>query len=354
MIMSTLIAPDFTEAELDREADRLFKRLLSVECSAQGSWSLDRCHQLAPVTLEIEQLKKEKNAIVLAHSYVNPEIIYGVGDLVGDSYKLSVGAAENKKPVIVFSGVVFMAETAKILSPNAKVYVPDIGSGCSLADSLTGAQLRELKKEVGDDVATICYINCNADVKAECHVCVTSTNVYDIVAKLPQRRILFVPDRLMAENIRTEMRDRGIDKEILTSDGTCMVHDQFSTDLIHEARARYPGLAVVSHPECTPEVTGLSDFVGSTGAMMNFVKTSDAPYFMMLTECGLVSRLEVENPEKRFIGSCKLCPYMKLNTLEKIRDVLKQPHPEHEITLDEELRVRAETSLRRMIEMTSA
>ena len=303
---------------------------------------------------EIEALKQERNAIILAHSYVNPEIIYGVGDLVGDSYKLSVGAAENKKPVIVFAGVVFMAETAKILSPDATVLVPDIGSGCSLADSLTGEQLRAMKAEAGEDVATICYINCNADVKAECDVCVTSTNVYDIVAKLPQKRILFVPDRPMAENIRVEMRERGIDKEILTSDGTCMVHDQFSPELIDEARQRYPGLAVVSHPECTIDVTSKSDFVGSTGAMMNYVKESDAPYYMMLTECGLVSRLEVENPEKRFIGSCKLCPYMKLNTLEKIRDVLKQPHPEHEIVLDDALRVKAEASLRRMIEMTES
>ena len=170
-----------------------------------------------------------------------------MGDFVGDSYKLSVDAAENKKPMIVFR-VVFMAETAKILSPEARVYVPDMRSGCSLADSLTGEQLREMKKGIDGDFATVCYVNCNADVKAECDVCVTSTNVYKIIAALPQKKILFVPDRLMAENIRVEMRKLGIDKEILTSDGTCEVHDQFTSDLIEEARSRYPGVAVVSHP----------------------------------------------------------------------------------------------------------
>ncbi|MGB0370227.1 MAG: quinolinate synthase NadA [Opitutales bacterium] len=346
--------PSFTDAELDAEADRIFKRLYTVECSTDVSWSYEKCRELAPVTLEIEHWKRERNAIVLAHSYVNPEIIYGVGDHVGDSYKLSVDAAENKKPMIVFSGVVFMAETAKILSPDARVLVPDMGSGCSLADSLTGEQLREMKAGIEGDFATVCYVNCNADVKAECDVCVTSTNVYKIIAALPQKRILFVPDRLMAENIRVEMRKLGIDKEILTSDGTCMVHDQFTPDLIADARSRYPGLAVVSHPECTREITERSDFVGSTSAMMKYVKESDAPYYMMLTECGLVSRLEVENPEKRFIGSCKMCPYMKLNTLEKIRDALKFVDPALEVTLDEDIRLKAEASLRKMIEMTQA
>ena len=339
---------------MDAEADRIFKRLCTVDCSTDVSWTYDRCREIAPLTLEIELLKKERNATVLAHSYVNPEIIYTVGDFVGDSYKLSVDAAENEKPVIVFSGVVFMAETAKILSPEARVYVPDMRSGCSLADSLTGEQLRELKANIEGDFATVCYVNCNADVKAECDVCVTSTNVYKIIAALPQKKILFVPDRLMAENIRVEMRKLGIDKEILTSDGTCEVHDQFTSDLITEARQRFPGVAVVSHPECTRDITENSDFVGSTSHMMNFVKTTDHPYYMLLTECGLVSRLEVENPEKRFIGSCRMCPYMKLNSLEKIRDVLKFADPTLEVTLDEDIRNRAEASLRKMIEMTQA
>lgn len=343
--------PEFTEAELEAEADRLFRSLSHVECSDDKKWTYARCRSIAPLTLEIQHLKRERQAVLLAHSYVEPEIIYGVSDFTGDSYKLSRDAQQAKAPVIVFSGVVFMAETAKILNPESTVVVPDRDSGCSLADSLTGEQLRELKARY-PDAAVVCYINCNADVKAECDVCVTSTNVYDIVAQLPQQRILFVPDRLMAENIRMELRKRGIDKEILTSDGTCMVHDQFTHELIDEARSRYPGLRVVSHPECLPEVTAKSDFVGSTSAMMRYVVNTEAPYFMMLTECGLVSRLEVENPEKRFIGSCKLCPYMKMNSLEKIRDVLRRPLPQQIIELDDDLRARAEHSIRRMFEMT--
>jgi quinolinate synthase len=344
-------APRFTEKELEQEADRLFRQLSHVDCSAEDKWTYDRCLGIAPKTLEIQFLKKELGAVILAHSYVEPEIIYGVSDFTGDSYKLSRDAQKANAPIILFSGVVFMAETAKILNPESTVIVPDRESGCSLADSLTGEQLRELKKQ-HPDAAVVCYINCNADVKAECDVCVTSTNVYDIVAQLPQQRVLFVPDRLMAENIRIEMKARGIDKEILTSDGTCMVHDKFTDDLIDEARSRYPGLRVVSHPECLPGVTRKSDFVGSTGAMMRYVVETEAPYFMMLTECGLVSRLEVENPEKRFIGSCKLCPYMKMNTLDKIIQVLRDPTPEQIIELDDNLRAKAEHSIQRMFELT--
>lgn len=343
--------PRFSEVEIEVEADRLFKALSSVDCSPDTKWTYERCLKLASLTLEINFLKEARGATILAHSYVEPEIIYGVSDFKGDSYKLSRDAQLAEADVIVFSGVVFMAETAKILNPHADVLVPDRRSGCSLADSLTGAQMRSLKARY-PDAATACYINCNADIKAECDVCVTSTNVYDIIEKLPSRRILFVPDRIMAENIRVEMRRRGVDKEILTSDGTCEVHDQFDAAIIEEARLRYPGLQVVSHPECLPEVTERSDFVGSTSAMMQYVRDTQSPYYMMLTECGLVSRLEVENPEKNFIGSCKLCPYMKLNSLEKIRDLLVEPKPSQFIELDETIRRKADRCIQRMFELT--
>jgi quinolinate synthase len=260
-------------------------------------------------------------------------------------------AREAKARVIVFAGVVFMAETAKIISPEATVVVPDRHSGCSLADSLTGEDVRKLK-ELYPDAAVVCYINSTAEVKAESDVCVTSGNVYDIVAGLQQQRILFVPDRLMAENVRTELKRRGVDKELISSDGTCIVHDQFEAAAVAEARARFPGLKVVAHPECTPEVAAVADFVGSTGAMMKYVKTTSAPYFLMLTECGLVGRLQVEAPEKRFIGGCRLCPYMKLNSLEKIRDALAAPRPDQIVTLDEPLRLRAARSIERMFELT--
>ena len=334
------------------EADRLLRALLHVDCDPQGrTWNYETCRAIAPLTLEINRLKREHDAVILAHSYVEPEIIYGVADFCGDSYYLSLKAREARAKVIVFAGVVFMAETAKILSPDAKVVVPDRGSGCSLADSLTGAQLRQLKA-LYPDATVVCYINSTAEVKAESDVCVTSGNVYSIVARLPARRILFVPDRLMGQNLREELARRGVDKEIITSDGTCMVHDQFGAADVAAARQRFPGLKVVAHPECTPEVAAAADFVGSTGAMMKYVKTSAAPYYLMLTECGLVGRLQVEVPEKAFIGGCRLCPYMKLNTLEKVRDALVAPRPDQIVTLDEAMRVRAGRCIEKMFELS--
>src|SRR4051812_39617958 len=340
-----------TDTEIEVEAERLLASLMHVDCDPRGrKWNLDTCREIAPLTLEINRLKKEKAAVILAHSYVEPEIIYGVGDFKGDSYYLSMQAKQAQAKMIVFAGVVFMAETAKILSPHATVVVPDRNSGCSLADSLKGEQLRQLKA-LYPDATVVCYINSTADVKAESDVCVTSGNVYHIVEHLPAKRVLFVPDRLMGQNLRDELKRRGSDKEIITSDGTCMVHDQFGPADIVAARERYPGLKVVAHPECTPEVAAAADFVGSTGAMMKYVKTTGAPYYLMLTECGLVGRLQVEAPEKNFIGGCRLCPYMKMNTLEKVRDALKSPRPEQIITLEENMRQRAARCIERMFEL---
>jgi quinolinate synthase len=343
-----------TDSLIEAEAERLLGSLMHVDCDPHGrKWNLETCREIAPLTLEINRLKKEKSAVILTHSYVEPEIIYGVGDFKGDSYYLSEMAKKSQAKIIVFAGVVFMAETAKILSPQATVVVPDRHSGCSLADSIDGEGVRKLKA-LYPDATVVCYINSTADVKAESDVCVTSGNVYDIVANLPAQRIIFVPDRLMAENVRSELKRRGVAKEIISSDGTCLVHDQFTPAQIAQARVQFPGLKVVAHPECTAEVAALADFVGSTGAMMKYVKTSNAPYYLMLTECGLVSRLQVETPEKSFIGGCRLCPYMKMNTLEKVRDALLAPRPDQIITLDEDLRRRAARCIERMFELAPA
>jgi len=343
-----------TDDIIEAEAERLLRSLLHVDCDPHGrSWNLDTCRAIAPLTLEINRLKREKDAVILTHSYVEPEIVYGVGDFKGDSYFLSEMARKSRAKIIVFTGVVFMAETAKILSPDATVVVPDRHSGCSLADSIDGEGVGRLKA-LYPDATVVCYINSTAEVKAESDVCVTSGNVYDIVAKLSARRIVFVPDRLMAENLRSELRRRGVAKEIISSDGTCLVHDEFTAAQIAEARAQFPGLKVVAHPECTPEVAALADFIGSTGAMMKYVKTTGAPYYLMLTECGLVSRLQVEVPEKNFIGGCRLCPFMKMNTLEKVRDALAAPRPDQIVTLDENLRRRAARCIERMFELTPA
>jgi quinolinate synthase len=333
---------------IEEEAERLLKSLMHVDCDRSGRvWNLDTCREIAPITLDINRLKKEKDAVILAHSYVEPEIIYGVADFKGDSFYLSVRARESKAKVIVFAGVVFMAETAKILSPEAIVIVPDRNSGCSLADSITGDDVRRLKA-LHPGAPVVCYINSTAEVKAQSDVCVTSGNAYAIVASLPAPRIIFVPDRLMADNLRAELRLKGVAKEIVSSDGTCIVHDQFTTEGITAARAQFPGLKVVAHPECPSDVASAADFVGSTGAMMKYVKTTPAPYFLMLTECGLVNRLEVEAPEKNFISGCRLCPYMKLNSLEKIREALEAPRDDQIVHLDESLRRRAGLSIERM------
>ncbi|HTO03977.1 MAG TPA: quinolinate synthase NadA [Opitutus sp.] len=343
-----------TDPAIETEAERLLGSLMHVDCDPHGrKWNLETCREIAPLTLEINQLKREKNAVILAHSYVEPEIIYGVSDFKGDSYYLSDMAKKSQAKIIVFAGVVFMAETAKILSPQAQVVVPDRHSGCSLADSIDGDGVRKLKA-LYPGAPVVCYINSTAEVKAESDVCVTSGNVYDIVANLPSQRVIFVPDRLMAENVRSELNRRGVVKEIISSDGTCVVHDQFTPEQIAQARVQFPGLKVVAHPECTAEVAALADFVGSTSGMMKYVKTTNAPYYLMLTECGLVGRLQVETPEKSFIGGCRLCPYMKMNTLEKVRDALLAPRPDQIITLDEDLRLRAAHCIERMFELAPA
>lgn len=340
-----------TDDAVELEAERLLRSMMHVDCDPRGKkWNYEACREIAPLTLEINRLKAEQGAIILAHSYVEPEIIYGVADFRGDSYFLSMKAREARAKAIVFAGVVFMAETAKILSPEARVLVPDRGSGCSLADSITGEDVRKLKA-LYPDATVVCYINSTAEVKAESDVCVTSGNVYHIVSHLPADRILFVPDRLMGQNLRDELKRRGVRKEIITSDGTCVVHDEFTAADIAAARVQFPGLKVVAHPECTPEVATAADFVGSTGAMMKYVKSTAAPYFLMLTECGLVGRLQVEAPEKAFIGGCRLCPYMKLNSLEKVRDVLRAPRPDQVVTLDEDVRRRAARCIDRMFEL---
>ncbi len=350
-MMPAAVPATFSPTELAAEAGRLLRVLLHVDCEPGRQWNYESCRRIAPLTLEINRLKREQDAVILTHSYVEPEIIYGVGDFKGDSYFLSQKARDSQAKKIVFAGVVFMAETAKILSPQATVVVPDRGSGCSLADSITGEGVRRLKA-LYPDAVVVCYINSTAEVKAESDVCVTSGNVYDIVAKLPERRILFVPDRLMADNVRVELKRRGVDKEIVSSDGTCIVHDQFDPAFIAEARTRFPGLKVVAHPECTAETAAAADFVGSTGAMMKYVKNTPAPYFLMLTECGLVGRLQAEAPEKNFIGGCRLCPYMKLNSLEKLHQAMVAPRPDQIVTLDEDLRRRAARSIERMFELT--
>ncbi len=230
-------------------AELLYQKLANVKLGGTTcKFTLEKCHEIAPLVSEINELKKQKNAVILAHSYVSPEIVYGVADFKGDSYQLSKDASKTDAKIIVFSAVRFMAETAKILSPSKKVYIPSQFNGCTLADSISGEDVKKLKKQYSNHTF-VCYINTTAEVKAECHTCVTSSNAYDIVEKIPNDKIYFLPDKLMGENIKIEMKQRGVDKEILLYDGTCYVHEQYDPELIEYLQLEYPGLKVLSHPE---------------------------------------------------------------------------------------------------------
>ena len=315
-------------------------------------YSFKKCAELVPVINEINELKEEKNAVILAHSYVSPEIIYGVADFVGDSYALSKDAMSTDAKTIVFAAVRFMGETAQILNPEKEVLIPSSLDGCTLADSINAAQVRELRKKFPVH-SFVCYINTTAGVKAECDVCVTSANVYDIVENIPNDKIYFLPDKLMGKNLVAEMQKRGVKKDIQYFSGTCYVHEEYSAEQIRNIRLEYPDVQVVSHPECKPDVVQHSDFVGSTAQMLQYMQKSEANEFLMLTECGLSSRLQVEMPHKRLVGSCTLCKFMKSNTLDNILRVLKNPTNRDRVILDEKVRMRAAKCIEAMFFYTS-
>ena len=317
-------------------SDQLHEKLKNVTVAGSTcSYTEEYCDKIAPMINEINRLKKETNTVILAHSYVNPEIVYGVSDYTGDSYQLSRNALESGADNILFVAVKFMAETAKILNPEKNVYVPAALNGCSLADSITGADVRKLKQD-NPDYTFVCYINTTADVKAQCDVCVTSGNVYNIIEDLPTDKVFFVPDKLMGLNIIDEMKRRGVEKDIKLWDGVCYVHEEYDPDMIDYIRGEFDGVKVLAHPECSPGVLHHSDFVGSTAQLLKFMETSAADDFLMLTECGLSARLQVEMPEKNFVGSCSVCKYMKANTLENVLECLKNPKSHNEIHLTQE------------------
>lgn len=323
-------------------AQELFDRLKKIQPgTVLCSYTLEYCEKLIPLINEINELKKERNAVILAHSYVAPEIVLSVADYDGDSFKLSQDATKVNADMIVFAAVRFMGETAKILNPEKDVLIPGPLSGCSLADSITGDEVRDLRKKYPDHTF-VCYINTTADVKAECDVCVTSSNVFKIVSNLPNDKIVFVPDRLMGKNLQEALDKKGIRKKIVLHSGCCYVHEQYDPDLIRFFREQNPGLRVVSHPECHPGVALLSDYVGSTGQMVKYIREQPkSTPFLLLTECGLNARMQYEFPDKSFIGSCSMCKYMKSNSLENILESLRHPENAAKVELDENVMKRA-------------
>jgi quinolinate synthase len=312
------------------------------------SYDDDSCAAFSLLIEEIQALKKERNAVILAHNYQRPEI-FQVADFIGDSLELARKGANVDAAVIVFCGVHFMAETAKILSPQCTVLLPNPGAGCSLADSITAPELAERREELQEiypDLAVVSYVNTTAEVKAESDVCCTSSNAVRIVEALPNQNILFTPDENLASYVQSKTA-----KNIIAWNGNCYVHHQIRPEDIQKARMARPGIQVVVHPECRSDVIEIADAVLSTSGMIEFARKSPAREFLIVTECGLSDRLLLELPEKQFYKSCKLCQYMKMITLEETADALREM--KFPIELDEEVRSRAECALQRMLELGS-
>ncbi|MEK9657492.1 MAG: quinolinate synthase NadA [bacterium] len=322
-------------------AEQLFEKLKHITLGSKTClYTLEKCAKLSPLINKINQLKSEKNALILAHSYLSPEIIYGVADFSGDSFELSKKAKETDADIIIFAAVKFMAETAKLLNPNKHVFIPSQHNGCSLADSINAEQVKHLKNQFPDHTF-VCYINTTAEVKAYCDVCVTSSNALPIIKAIPNKNIYFLPDKLMAQNIILQCENQNIDKNIRYWDGTCYVHQEYDPELSKYIKLKYPESKLVAHPECEPNVAQQADFVGSTSQMINYVKQSNANQYFLLTECGLSSRLQLEVPNKEFIGSCTLCQYMKANTLENILATLESPTSAQRILLPKAIQKKA-------------
>jgi len=322
-------------------APQLYEKLKNIKLGASVcQYSLRKCEELVPLINEINELKEEKNAVILAHSYISPEIIYGVSDFVGDSYKLSKDALTTTAKTIVFVAVRFMGETAKILNPEKEVLIPATLDGCSLADSIQAQTVKELRRQYPEHIF-ICYINTSAQVKAECDITVTSANVYKVARDIPNDKIYFLPDKFMGQNLKNYMERQGIKKDIQFYSGTCYVHEDYGMEDILKVRLEYPNAKIVSHPECNSAIVDNSDFVGSTEQMLSYMKETGAKQFLMLTECGLSARLQSEFPEKQLVGSCTMCKYMKSNTLADILRALKNPLPKDRVILDEPTRLKA-------------
>ncbi|HKJ32911.1 MAG TPA: quinolinate synthase NadA [Balneolales bacterium] len=312
----------------------------------------------AELAYEINRIKEEKNAIILGHNYMEPALFHSIPDYVGDSLGLSRVAAGSQADRIVFCGVQFMAETAKILNPDRMVLLPAERAGCSLAASITADDVRTLKAKY-PGVPVVTYINTYADVKAETDVCCTSSNAVPIVNQLNADTVICIPDEFLAKNVARETGKKIIHANgavdgkdtMIVWNGRCEVHEQFSVNDIENVRAQFPDVAVLAHPECSPEVVEASDYSGSTTKMIDFVRDSEKDRFLLLTECSMSDNIAAENPQKDFVGLCSVrCPHMNQITLEDTLAALRED--KYQIEIDEEIRVKAKISLDKMLELS--
>ena len=326
---------EFT-AEIKKATEPIYQKI--SKAIPEIEWSVH-----APYIYEINKLKKKKNAVILAHNYQTPEIYHGISDFSADSLALAIEAANTKADIIVMCGVHFMAETAKLMSPDKKVLLPDMRAGCSLSASITGEDVRNLKKKY-PNVPVVSYVNTSADVKAETDVCCTSANAVKIVNSLGANKVIFLPDDYLAKYVASQT-----DVEIISWKGTCEVHEKFTDTEINEIRENNPNIKVIAHPECPPDVIKASDFAGSTSGMIKYVKDNQPKKVMMVTECSMSDNIQIDNPNVEFIRPCNLCPHMKRITLPKILDCLKKET--NEIIMSEEIIKRARKSVERMAEV---
>ncbi len=298
---------------------------------------------LAPYIFEINKIKKKNNFTILAHNYQTPDIFYGIADVVGDSLGLAIKGSKVKEKNILMCGVHFMAETAKIMSPEKKVFIPDMRAGCSLAESITAEDVRNLKKKY-PGVPVVTYVNTSADVKSETDICCTSANAVKVVESLGVEEVIFLPDEYLAKYVSLNTKVK-----IISWKGKCEVHEKFSKKDILEIKSKYKDLEVVSHPECPPDVIAASDFTGSTSSMISHVKNTNAKNIFLVTECSMSDNVQVENPNINFIKPCNLCPHMKKIELPKILDSLK--NFKNEIKIKDEIAKKAKAAITKMIEV---
>ena len=297
----------------------------------------------APDIDAIQRLKRERNAVVLAHNYQTPEIFHGVADIVGDSLALAREATRVDADVIVLCGVHFMAETAKILNPDKTVLLPDAGAGCSLADSITAADIRLMRQRY-PGVPVVTYVNTSAEVKAESDVCCTSGNALKVVESLGTDRVIFLPDEYLASWVASQT-----DIQVIKWQGHCEVHERFTGAEVRRYRDQTAGLVVIAHPECPPDVLAEADFVGSTAQMADYAKAKKPPRVLLLTECSMSDNVAAELPEVEFVRPCNLCPHMKQITLPKIRRSLETMSGE--VLVDPAVAARARRAVERMLEI---
>ena len=295
----------------------------------------------APKIDAINKLKKKRNVVILGHNYMTPEIYHCVADIVGDSLALARHASETEADIIVMAGVHFMAETAKLINPEKTVLIPDLESGCSLAESITGSDVRILKQK-HPDVPVVTYVNTSAEVKAESDICCTSGNAKEIIESLGVDKVIMLPDEYLAKNIAKET-----DVEIITWAGRCEVHERFTVNDIKQFRADNQGVVVLAHPECSPEVVDESDYSGSTAGMSNYVGSHRPNKVVLVTECSMSDNVSAQYPEIDFVKPCNLCPHMKRIDLDNILASLE--YGRHEVDIDSSIADNARRSVERML-----